>query len=388
MNTDKFDLIVTCNYGLESVLSTEIKFLGYKVSNTEDGRIFIDNVDALAIARLNINLRTAGKVLIKLSEINPCTDFEEIYQAVLKLNLQEIIPEDGEMYVTASSVKSKLSATPAIQSVTKRAIIDSMKIKYPNVEKFSETGPLFNIAVSIKKDKAYITLDTTGEGLFKRGYRKGSGEAPLKETLAAGLVLLSRWRSKSYLIDPFCGSGTILIEAAMIAKNIAPGINRQFTAMDWKFIDKTNWVKANFEAKEKVISDDDERLAELKIFGYDIDEKVLRIARRNAEIAGVDGVIDFHQRDIKDFKTKVINGFIITNPPYGERIGGSDDEVKTLYNKIGRVLLNLDGWKLNIYTGYDRIYTSFNNRKADKNRKLYNGKIKSYLYQFFLKRLN
>ena len=290
------------------------------------------------------------------------------------------------MYVTARSVKSKLSSTPAIQSVTKRAIIDSMKKEHPEVDKFSETGALFAIDVNIKKDTAYITLDTSGDGLFKRGYRKGSGEAPLKETLAAGLVLLSRWRTKNYLIDPFCGSGTVLIEAAMQAKNIAPGMNRNFTFTDWKFIDKSFFIKASFEAKEKIIPDDDERLAELKIFGYDIDEKVLKIARRNAEIAGVDNLIDFHKRDIKEFKSKVINGFIITNPPYGERIGGSDDEVKKLYDTIGRVLLKLDGWKLHIYTGYDKIYTSFN-RKADKNRKLYNGKIKSYLYQFFLKRL-
>ncbi len=371
-----YSLVATCVYGLEKVLKFEIIGLGYKVDKVEDGRVFFKG-DALAVARANIFLRTAGRVFIILKEFHS-TDFEEYFQEIKAIDWASYIPLDGRIHVSGSSVKSGLSSVPTCQAVAKKSIIESMSVFYKS-DTFPETGVLYKIHVSLKKDIVQVNLDTSIEGLHRRGYRSNrAGEAPLRETLAAGLVLLSRWRSDFYLVDPFCGSGTILIEAALIGRDIAPGMNRKFGSEDWFFLPEEVWEEARQEARDKVNNKN------FKIFGYDIDERVLKSARINAEAAGVGDNIDFHQRAVSDFSSQMEKGNVITNPPYGERLGEAD-EVHQLYVELHEAFKKLPHWSFYVYTGYENYNRVFW-EKPDNRRKLFNANIKCYLHQYFKRR--
>lgn len=372
----KYNLIATCVYGLEKVLKFEIMGLGYKADKVEDGRVYFQG-DALAVARANIFLRTAGRVFILLKEFQS-TDFEEYFQAIKAIDWASYIPLDGKIHVTGSSVKSGLSSVPTCQAVAKKSIIESMKEFY-KCDTFPETGVRYKVHVSLKKDLVQINLDTSIDGLHRRGYRANrAGEAPLRETIAAGLVLLSRWRSDFYLVDPFCGSGTILIEAALIGRDIAPGINRKFGSEGWFFLPEDVWASARQEARDKVNNKD------FKIFGYDLDERVLKSARDNAAAAGVADNIDFHQRSIADFSSQMDKGNVITNPPYGERMG-DEGEVHQLYIDLHNAFKHLPHWSFYVYTGYEE-YNKVFWEKPDNRRKLFNANIKCYLHQYFKRR--
>ena len=369
-----YNIIATCTFGLESVLKKELISLGYNDLKVQDGRITFKS-DELGIARANIFLRTADRVYLQLAEFY-ATDFDQLFEGVKKINWQDMIPVNGIMHVNGRSKKSKLASVPACQSITKKAIVEKMKLSY-KVDKFTEDGTKFPIEIILENNKAIVTLDTSGTALYKRGYRLNTGDAPLKETLAAGLVLLSNWRPNTTLIDPFCGSGTVLIEAAMIGKNIAPGLNRHFLAMKWDFLDKEIWKQAVDEAF-KVMNDN-----KLDLFGYDIDSKVIKYARLNSENAELNTMINYAQRDIANFDFINEKGSIITNLPYGERLGNKDsldDLYRTFKNSISP---NVQFNKY-IFTAHDHFQEIFG--RANKKRKLYNGNIKCHLYSFYSKR--
>jgi putative N6-adenine-specific DNA methylase len=300
--------------------------------------------------------------------------FEDLFQGTVGIDWGEIIPIDGMMHVVGKSVKSKLFSVPDCQSIVKKAVVEAMKRKY-KTDWFSEEGPVFKIEISLLKDIATLTIDTSGFGLHKRGYRETAGEAPLKETLAAALVLLSRWNPERILADPFCGSGTIPIEAALIGKNIAPGISRRFICEDWPQFSKSLWQSAREEAKSKINDLD------FRILASDIDGRVLKTARENALKAGVDKYIAFQKLPFEEFSSKKKYGCIICNPPYGERIGELK-EVENLYRRMGGVFKELDSWSFFIITSHQDFQKLFG-KKADKNRKLYNGRILCYYYQYF-----
>ena len=325
------------------------------------------------IAIANVHLRTADRVFIKMAEFQ-AKSFEELFQGTKAVKWGEIIPVDGVMHVVGKSVNSTLHSVPDCQSIVKKAIVTSMSESY-GVDTFSEDGPVYKIQVAILKDKVTLSIDTSGAGLHKRGYREDAGIAPLKETLAAALVLISRWKGEYVLVDPFCGSGTILIEAAMIMQNIAPGLCRNFVSETWPTIGADVYEQVK-EGAERSIKNKD-----IKLIGYDIDGRVLKVARSNAEKAGVAKYIEFHKRDFKQFSASEHNGFIITNPPYGERLGDKE-EVETLYRYLGGNKRTLERWDFNILTSFEGFERPFG-RKATKNRKLYNGRLKCYYYQYF-----
>jgi len=366
-----YDLIATTAFGLESVTAKELKTLGYEDLKLENGKVHFQG-DELDIAIANIHLRTAERVLIKMGEFT-ATTCEELFQGTKNIEWGDFIPEDGKMHVIGKSVKSTLFSVPDCQSIVKRAVIKAMEQKY-NREVFSEDGPVYKIEISLLKDVATLTIDTSGVGLHKRGYRERAGEAPLKETLAASMVLLSRWSGMETLIDPFCGSGTILIEAAMIARDIAPGINREFVSETWPNIQKELWTQVRDGAKKSIKNKD------IKLLGYDIDGRLLATARENAKLAGVLENIDFHRQDFKEFSLNRDYSFIITNPPYGERIGELE-EIKVLYKKLGELKKKIPSLEVEVLTSYEDFQREFGD-KANKNRKLYNGRIKCYLYQY------
>ncbi|MDA3837882.1 MAG: class I SAM-dependent RNA methyltransferase [Candidatus Delongbacteria bacterium] len=370
----KYNIIATCTFGLESVLKKELLGLGYNDLNVQDGRITFQS-DESGIARTNIFLRTADRVYLKLSEF-PANDFDELFEGVYKINWQDMIPVNGIMHVNGRSKKSKLSSVPACQSITKKAIIEKMKLSY-KVEKFTEDGTKFPIEIILENNKAIVTLDTSGTALYKRGYRLNTGDAPLKETLAAGLILLSNWRPNTPLIDPFCGSGTVLIEAAMIGKNIAPGLNRHFLAMNWDFIDKGIWKQAVDEAFSRMNKN------KLDLYGYDIDSKVIKYARLNSENAELNTMINYDQKDIADFNFSNEKGSIITNLPYGERLGDKDS-LDGLYKTFKDSISQNDQFGKSIFTAHDHFQEIFG--RANKKRKLYNGNIKCILYSYYSKR--
>lgn len=370
----RFELIAPCHFGLESVLKNEIIDIGYDVKTVEDGRItFIG--DEEAIVRANINLRTAERVMIKVGEFKAET-YEELYQGTLSLDWEEYIPENGKFWVTkASSVKSKLFSPSDIQSIMKKAMVDKMKLKY-HVDWFSEDGESFPVRAFLMKDIVTVALDTTGESLHKRGYRKLTAKAPIAENLAAALIKLTPWHKDRILVDPFCGSGTFPIEAAMMAANIAPGMEREFQAMKWSHIvPRKMWYEAVDEAREMV-----DYAVETDIQGYDMDPEMIRIARENAKLAGVEKLIHFQVRNVSELSHPKKYGFIITNPPYGERLEEKKDLPK-LYNIIGERYKALDSWSMYLITAYDKAENDIG-RKADKNRKIYNGMMKTYYYQF------
>lgn len=370
----RIELVAPCHFGLEAVLKKEILDLGYEIVQVEDGRItFCGDVDALC--RANIFLRTAERILLKVGKVRAVT-FDELFEKVKALPWEEYIPSDGKFWVAkASSVKSKLFSPSDIQSIVKKAIVERLKTVY-HKEWFPETGAEYPIRISFMKDEATICLDTTGLSLHKRGYRTMVSKAPIKETLAAALILLTPWKKDRILVDPFCGSGTFPIEAAMIAANIAPGMNRSFTAENWKnFVGRKYWYQAVDEAND-LVNDQ----IETDIQGYDIDGEIIRAARQNAQAAGVDHLIHFQQRPVSELSHPKKYGFIISNPPYGERLE-EKAHLPELYGEIGARFQSLDSWSMYLITSYEDT-EKYIGRKADKNRKIYNGMLKTYYYQF------
>jgi putative N6-adenine-specific DNA methylase len=368
-----YELVATAAFGLESLVSKELKRLGFKDMLVENGKITYKS-DEEGICKSNLWLRCADRVFIKLAEFQALS-FEELFQGVKKIEWNKILKEDSSIIVNAKSVKSQLFSLSDIQSISKKAIIENLKLTYDK-EIFEETGAAYPILISILQDRVSVLLDTSGVGLHKRGYREKGNEAPLKETLAAALVILSNWRYSTTFIDPLCGSGTIPIEAALIARNIAPGINRRFICEKWEDITSPEtWKKIRKEAYDKIYYDKD-----FDIMGYDIDERSVRIARENAEKAGVDDTIHFQQRPVCELSTHSKYGTIVTNPPYGERLN-DEIEVEELYSEMGSVFKKLDTWSYNIITSYEDFQIKFG-RRSSKNRKLYNGRLRCYYYQY------
>lgn len=375
----QYELIAPCHFGMEAVLKREIQNLGYEISQVDNGKVTFFG-DAAAIARANIFLRTTERILLKIDSFR-ATSFDDLFEAVKAIPWADYILEDGKFWVTkANSVSSKLFSPSDIQKIVKKAMVEKLKQTY-HADWFEETGASYPLRISIVKDIVTIGLDTTGESLHKRGYRKFTAPAPVTETLAAAMILLSPWHADRMLIDPFCGSGTIPIEAAMIALNMAPGMNREFTAESWKnLVPKKAWYDAIDEAEDAIRND-----AEIHIQGYDIDDEVLKMARANAKLAGVDQYIHFQQRDVADFNTPKKYGFVISNPPYGERLS-TKEEMFDLYKTVGRVMAENDTWSFFLLSGYEdaqkAVAAGGNRKKATKNRKIYNGMMKTYLYQY------
>lgn len=369
-----FDLLVPCHFGLEAVLKREIYDLGYEITKVEDGRVTFEG-DEEAICRANIFLRTAERVMIQVGRFK-ATTFEELFQGIKNLPWEEYIPEDGKFWVKkASSINSKLFSPSDIQSIAKKAMVERMKQKY-HKEWFKEDGAAYPVRIFLLKDEVTVALDTSGDSLHKRGYRTMTSKAPLTETLAASLILLTPWRKDRILVDPFCGSGTFPIEAAMIAANIAPGMNRDFTAEEWtNLIDRKLWYECVKEAEDMI-----DTTVKVDIQGYDIDGDVIKAARENAKRAGVEHMIHFQQRAVADLSHPKKYGFIITNPPYGERLEDKAD-LPELYTQIGQAYQRLDSWSMFLITSYTET-EKYIGRKADKNRKIYNGMLKTYFYQF------
>lgn len=369
-----FDLLVPCHFGLEAVLKREIYDLGYEITKVEDGRVTFEG-DEEAICRANIFLRTAERVMIQVGRFK-ATTFEELFQGIKNLPWEEYIPEDGKFWVKiASSINSKLFSPSDIQSIAKKAMVERMKQKY-HKEWFKEDGAAYPVRIFLLKDEVTVALDTSGDSLHKRGYRTMTSKAPLTETLAASLIMLTPWRKDRILVDPFCGSGTFPIEAAMIAANVAPGMNRDFTAEEWtNLIDRKLWYECVKEAEDMI-----DTTVKVDIQGYDIDGDVIKAARENAKRAGVEHMIHFQQRAVADLSHPKKYGFIITNPPYGERLEDKAD-LPELYTQIGQAYQRLDSWSMFLITSYTDT-EKYIGRKADKNRKIYNGMLKTYFYQF------
>jgi putative N6-adenine-specific DNA methylase len=370
----KLELTVPCHFGLETVLKREITDLGYDVTNVCDGRVTFCG-DAQAICRANIFLRTAERVLLKLASFRAET-FEELFQGTKAFDWAEIIPADGRFYVTkAASVKSKLFSPSDIQSIVKKAIVEKLKASF-HTEWFKEDGASFPLRVFILKDEVTIGLDTTGESLHKRGYRKLAAKAPIAENLAAALLLLTPWKKDRILVDPFCGSGTFPIEAALIAAGIAPGISRSFTAETWPhLVPLPEWRAVRDEAIEN-----ENPGIDADIQGYDIDEKIIAAARENARLAGVGHLIHFQKRGVEALSHAKKYGFIVTNPPYGERVAEKEN-LPLIYQALGERFKALDAWSLYLITAYEKAESDMK-CKAEKNRKIYNGMMKTYFYQF------
>lgn len=369
-----FELVVPCHFGLEAVMKREIYDLGYEILKVEDGRVTFEG-DEEAICRANIFLRGAERVLLQVGRFH-ATTFDELFEGIKALPWEEYIPKDGKFWVKkASSIKSKLFSPSDIQSIVKKAMVEKLKQSY-HVDWFSEDGAEYPLRVFLHKDEVMVALDTSGDSLHKRGYRLQTSKAPLTETLAASLIMLTPWHKDRILVDPFCGSGTFPIEAAMIAANIAPGMNRSFTAEQWtNLIPKSLWYETVQEAQDMVNTD-----IQVDIQGYDIDPEVVKAARENARRAGVDHLIHFQQRAVADLHHPKKYGFIISNPPYGERLE-EKTALPALYGEIGQAYAGLDSWSMYLITSYEDT-ERYIGRKADKNRKIYNGMIKTYFYQF------
>ncbi|MCM1496150.1 MAG: class I SAM-dependent RNA methyltransferase [Bacteroides sp.] len=372
MNT--IELIAPCHFGLESVLKRELQDLGYEIIQVEDGRITFRG-DELAIARANVFVRTAERILVKAGSF-PAKTFDQLFEATKALPWQEYIPRDGRFWVSKASTKnSTLFSGSDIQSIVKKAIVEKLKTIY-HVNWFEETGAEYPIRVFINKDVVSIGLDTSGVSLHKRGYRQLVGKAPISETLASALILLTPWNKDRILVDPFCGSGTFPIEAAMIGARIAPGMNRSFTAQRWaNLVSGYQWQTAVEEAEDLMLRD-----IKMSIQGYDIDNSIVKCAVENARAAGVEQHIHFQQRSVAEFSHPKKYGFIITNPPYGERLE-EKEELPDLYRMIAKSFDRLDTWSKYIITSYDEA-EKYLGKKADKNRKIYNGMIKAYYYQY------
>ena len=371
---NEFELFAPCHFGLESILKREITDLGYEITEVVDGRVSFKG-DAAAIARCNVFLRTTERVMLKVGGFKAVT-FDELFEKTKALPWENFIPKDGKFWVKkASSIKSKLFSPSDIQSIVKKAIVDRLSGKY-NILRFPEDGSEYPIRITILKDEVTVGLDTSGDSLHKRGYRKLSVKAPITETLAAALISLTPWKKDRILIDPFCGSGTIPIEAAMIGLNIAPGMGRDFQAMSWdNILSKSLFTNAKKEAMDLV-----DRDSKLSIQGYDLDPSALDAARGNLALAGLEGSIHFQQRDMRDISSAKKYGFIITNPPYGERLA-EKAAMPQLYKEMREAFARLDEWSYYIITGFEDAPKYFG-RKPDKNRKIYNGMMKTYFYSY------
>ncbi|MDD6213381.1 MAG: class I SAM-dependent RNA methyltransferase [Clostridiales bacterium] len=369
-----YEWIAPCHFGLEAVCKKEILDLGYSIISVEDGRVVFSG-DEGAACRANMFLRTAERVLLKAAEFTAET-FDELFEKTKAVAWEDYIPADGKFWVTkASSIKSKLFSPSDIQSIMKKAMVERLKSVY-RVSWFPETGASYPLRVFLMKDRVTVGLDTSGDSLHKRGYRKLTAKAPITETLAAALLMLTPWNRDRILVDPFCGSGTFPIEAAMMAANMAPGMNRSFLAEKWtNLIPKKLWYEAADEAADLV---DD--TAEVDIQGFDIDGEIVRAARENAREAGVDHMIHFQQRPVSQLSHPKKYGFLVMNPPYGERIEEKEN-LPDLYRTIGERFAALDSWSCYMITSYEDAERYFG-RKADKNRKIYNGMMKTYFYQF------
>ncbi len=369
----EYEFIAPCHFGMEAVLKREILKLGLEIVKVEDGKVTFKG-DETAFARANMFLRTTERILLKVGSFKAAT-FDELFEGTKALPWENYIPRDGKFWVAkANSVRSALFSPSDIQSIMKKAMVERLKLKY-RIDWFSETGAEYPVRVSILKDEVTVGIDTSGDSLHKRGYRKLTSKAPITETLAAAIIMHTPWKADRILVDPFCGSGTFPIEAALIGMNIAPGINRSFAAEKFSFLDKKIWEDARTEANDLVQKD-----TELHIMGYDLDADIVSAARQNAKLAGVEDKIHFQAKDVRELSSTKKYGFIITNPPYGERMEEKKD-MPALYKLIGKTFSQLDTWSYYIITGYDEA-ENFIGRKADKNRKIYNGMLKSYLYEF------
>lgn len=371
-----FELIAPCHFGLESVVKNEIYDLGYEITEVDDGRVTFEG-DAEAIVRANLSLRTAERILLKIGSFHAET-FEDLFQGTRALPWEELLPKDARFWVTkASSVKSKLFSPSDIQSVMKKAMVSRMSEHY-GLTQFPETGASYPVRVFIKKDEVTVAIDTTGESLHKRGYRKYKVQAPIAENLAAGLIALTPWRPGRMLVDPFCGSGTFLIEAAMISAHIAPGLSRGFTAEAWTgLIPSSLWTEIREELRGEI-----DLSVPCDLQGYDIDRDAIYAARENAKLAGVADLIHFQVRPVAELSHPRSYGFIITNPPYGERLEkGQDQDLLLLYKTLGERFQALSSWSLYVITSFSGAEKALG-LKAQKNRKIYNGMIKTYFYMF------
>ena len=369
----KTELIATATFGLEAEVKREIQELGYRIIKTEDGKVTYMG-DERAIVRSNLWLRSADRVLLKMAEFM-AEDFEELFQQTKALPWEQLIPIDGRFTVTGTSVKSILHSVPACQSIVKKAIVEKLREFY-SVDVFEESGADYTVKVTILKDRVTLTVDTSGAGLHKRGYRKADVAAPIKETLAAAMVQLSFWKAGRILLDPCCGSGTIPIEAAMIGRNIAPGLNRSFACEGWELIDRKLWKEEKKAAFEAIDYD-----AQLDIYGFDIDRKAVQASIENAVEAGVDDCIVFKKADASKLRPVGTNGIVITNPPYGERIG-EEKQIEAIYSGFSRFFRENPDWSLFMITTDKDAEQKVMSRKADRRRKLYNGRLETCYYQF------
>lgn len=370
----RLELIATATFGLEAVVKREIENLGFKILKSEDAKITFMG-DERALVKANLWLRSADRILIKLGEFETDT-FEALFQQTRALPWEEWIPEDAKFTVTGTSVKSKLHSVPDCQAIVKKAIVEKLKEFYCR-QWFEETGPEYVIKVGLLKDRATITLDTSGAGLHKRGYRVKDVAAPIKETLAAAMVQLSYWKEGRLLLDPFCGSGTIPIEAALIGRNIAPGLNRRFASEEWPAIPAKLWKEERKAAFEAIRYD-----ADIRIEASDILPAAVRAARENALEAGVDDCIDFKTRPLADVRFSEDYGIMICNPPYGERIG-ERDEILRIYSDLRKLFEGNPTWSLYLITTDKDFEKLVFGRPADRRRKLYNGRLEVTYYQYY-----
>ncbi|MFB1049352.1 class I SAM-dependent RNA methyltransferase [Paraliobacillus sp. JSM ZJ581] len=376
--SDRITLLATAAMGLESVVANEIKALGYHDVQVENGKVIFE-ADIQAIPRCNLWLRTADRVKVIVGEFH-ATTFDELFEQTKSLPWERFITEDGVFPVNGKSVKSKLFSVSDCQAIVKKAIVERLKQRYGIASRMPESGAFYRVEVALLKDKATLTIDTSGSGLHKRGYRTAQGEAPLKETLAAALVQLTNWKPDYPLVDLFCGSGTIVIEAALIGQNIAPGFNRSFASEEWVWISQDQWTEA-FDEAEGLANYDQP----LSITGSDIDPKMIEISKNNAMEAGLADLITWKQMQATDFYPRETNGYLISNPPYGERIGDKK-EVEAIYQSLGQIMKNHPSWSSYLLTSNEKFETLYGT-KATKRRKLFNGFIKVDYYQYFGKRI-
>ncbi len=368
------DILVPTAFGLEALAAREVAGLGYEGAEVTNGQVAF-RADWDGVARANIGLRTGERVLIRVGEFEART-FDELFDRTRELPWDDLLPEDALFPVEGKSQDSVLSSVPACQAIVKKAVVEALRRRYRR-ERFEETGPRYRIQVALKQDIATLTLDTTGIGLHKRGYRKLVSEAPLRETLAAALVMLSRWNPDRTLVDPMCGSGTILIEAGLIGRKIAPGLLREFDASAWPVIPAGTWRAAREEAESAI----DRKVTLRGLFGSDVSSEVLGLARHHAKLAGLEQELNFERKSVGEFRTQKKYGYMITNPPYGERLG-ERAEVESLYREMGRVFARLDTWSCYVLVAHPAFERLFG-RLSNKKRKLYNGRIRCDFYQFF-----
>ena len=371
---ETYTFLAPCHFGLESVLKRELQNLGCEISLVEDGRVTFKG-DMQTLCRANIFLRTAERVLLQTGRFQ-AESFDELFERIKGIPWEEYIPENGKFWVTkATSVKSRLFSPSDIQSIVKKAMVERLKQHY-GVSWFPEDGAAYPVRITFLKDEAVVGIDTSGVSLHKRGYRRLASKAPITETLAAALLMLTPWKSDRILVDPFCGCGTFPIEAAMMAANMAPGVNRSFAAEEWKnLVERKLWYEAVTEAND--LLDDG---IETDIQGYDIDPAMVKAARENAREAGVDHLIHFQARPVSELRHPKKYGFVVTNPPYGERLE-EKEALPALYREIGEAFERLDSWSMYLITGYEDA-ERYIGRRADRNRKIYNGMLKTYFYQF------